>query len=55
MFVQGGRCENIEDGSKLEVYDSENAIWKKFDSISRFRQSIWTLDLNIYTYGGFSL
>jgi protein phosphatase len=53
MVVQGGRAETLEEGLQLEVYDTETSLWKKFDSISRFRHSSWIHGQSMYVYGGF--
>jgi protein phosphatase len=53
MVVQGGRAETLEEGLQLEVYDTDTSLWKKFDSISRFRHSSWIHGQSMYVYGGF--
>jgi len=37
----------------LEVYDTESSEWYKFNSIQRFRHSVWTVDNLVYVHGGF--
>lgn len=38
----------------MEIYETENSEWKKFNSIQRFRHTIWTQDIHtIYMHGGF--
>lgn len=38
----------------MEVYDTESSEWKKFNSLQRFRHTIWTQDYkHIFMHGGF--
>lgn len=38
----------------MEIYDTETSEWYKFNSVQRFRQSIWADHaFNIYVHGGF--
>ena len=38
----------------MEIYETENSEWKKFNSIQRFRHTIWATDYQtIFMHGGF--
>ena len=54
MFVLGGRTNTAGEQVSMEVYETENSEWKKFNSVQRFRHSIWSTDMQtIYMHGGF--
>lgn len=38
---------------QLEVYETESSEWRKFNSLQRFRHTIWAIDHNIFMHGGF--
>lgn len=37
----------------MEVYETESSEWKKFNSLQRFRHTIWQVDSTIFMHGGF--
>ena len=41
MIVLGGRTNTVGENVLMEVYETENSEWKKFNSIQRFRHTIW--------------
>lgn len=53
MIVLGGRTNTVGENVQLEVYETESSEWKKFNSLQRFRHSIWGIDNFIYMHGGF--
>jgi len=53
MLVLGGRTNNVGENVQLEVYETESSEWRKFDSLQRFRHSIWAVDSAIFMHGGF--
>ena len=54
MIVLGGRTNTVNENVLMEIYETENSEWKKFNSIQRFRHTIWSTDYNtIYMHGGF--
>jgi hypothetical protein len=53
MIVLGGRTNTVGENVQLEVYETESSEWKKFDSLQRFRHTVWSIDSNIFMHGGF--
>lgn len=54
MIVLGGRTNSVGENVLMEVYETENSEWKKFNSIQRFRHTIWVQDIHtIFMHGGF--
>jgi len=53
MLVIGGRTNNVGENVQLEVYETESSEWHKFNSLQRFRHSIWAVDSTIFMHGGF--
>ena len=54
MIVLGGRTNTVGESVLMEVYDTENSEWKKFNTIQRFRHTVWALDHQyIFMHGGF--
>lgn len=54
MIVLGGRTNSVGENVLMEIYETENSEWKKFNSIQRFRHTIWAHDYTtIYMHGGF--
>ena len=54
MVVLGGRTNTVGENVLMEIYETENSEWKKFNSIQRFRHSIWAVDYQtIFMHGGF--
>ena len=54
MIVLRGRTNTVGENVLMEIYETENSEWKKFNSIQRFRHTIWSTDYNtIYIHGGF--
>jgi len=53
MCVIGGRTNTVGENVQLEIYETESSEWKKFNSLQRFRHSIWTIEQNVYMHGGF--
>ena len=54
MIVLGGRTNTVGENVLMEVYETETSEWKKFNSIQRFRNTIWASDFQyIYMHGGF--
>lgn len=54
MIVLGGRTNQVNENVFMEIYETENSEWKKFNSIQRFRHTIWAMDYQtIYMHGGF--
>ena len=53
MIVLGGRTNTVGENVLMEIYETENSEWKKFNSIQRFRHTIWAVDQTIYMHGGF--
>lgn len=53
MIVLGGRTNTVGENVQLEVYETESSEWKKFDSLQRFRHTVWAIDSNIFMHGGF--
>lgn len=54
MIILGGRTNLANEHPVMEVYDSEKSIWKRFNSVMRFRHTIWSNDArSIYMHGGF--
>ena len=37
----------------MEVYETESSEWKKFNSLQRFRHTVWSIDSTIFMHGGF--
>lgn len=37
----------------MEIYETESSEWKKYNSLQRFRHSVWAMDSIIYMHGGF--
>lgn len=35
------------------MYETESSEWRKFNSLQRFRHSIWAIDSTIFMHGGF--
>jgi protein phosphatase len=53
MIVLGGRTNTVGENVFMEVYETENSEWKRFNSVQRFRHTIWAVDQTIYMHGGF--
>lgn len=54
MIVLGGRTNTVGENVIMEIYETENSEWKKFNTIQRFRHSIWATDhQTIFMHGGF--
>lgn len=53
MIVLGGRTNTVGENVQLEVYETESSEWRKFNSLQRFRHTIWQVDATIYMHGGF--
>ena len=53
MLVLGGRTNTVGENVQLEVYETESSEWKKFNSLQRFRHTVWAIDSNIFMHGGF--
>lgn len=53
MLVLGGRTNTVGENVQLEVYETESSEWRKFNSLQRFRHSIWAIDSTIFMHGGF--
>ena len=53
MMVLGGRTNTVGENVQLEVYETESSEWKKFNSLQRFRHTVWVIDSTIYMHGGF--
>jgi protein phosphatase len=54
MIVLGGRTNTVGENVLMEIYETENSEWKKFNSIQRFRHTIWATDYQtIFMHGGF--
>lgn len=53
MIVLGGRTNTVGENVQLEVYETESSEWKKFNSLQRFRHTVWSIDSNIFMHGGF--
>jgi len=53
MCVIGGRTNTVGENVQLEIYETETSEWKKFNSLQRFRHSIWAIDQFVYMHGGF--
>lgn len=37
----------------MEVYETESSEWKKFNSLQRFRHTVWVNDTCVFMHGGF--
>lgn len=54
MIVLGGRTNTVGENVLMEIYETETSEWKKFNSIQRFRHTIWASDFQyIFMHGGF--
>ena len=53
MMVLGGRTNTVGENVQLEVYETESSEWKKFNSLQRFRHTVWAIDTVIFMHGGF--
>jgi diadenosine tetraphosphatase ApaH/serine/threonine PP2A family protein phosphatase len=53
MLVVGGRTNTVGESVPLEVYDTENSEWVRFNSVLRFRHTCVALDSSLYVHGGF--
>ena len=53
MIVVGGRTNTVGESVPLEVYDTENSEWIRFNSVLRFRHTCIALDSALYVHGGF--
>lgn len=53
MFVMGGRSNQVGENLPLEVYDTENSDWSKFNPVHRFRHTLWYYEEFLYIHGGF--
>ena len=53
MIVLGGRTNTVGENVQLEVYETESSEWKKFNSLQRFRHTVWAIESTIFTHGGF--
>jgi hypothetical protein len=53
MMVLGGRTNTVGENVHLEVYETESSEWKKFNSLQRFRHTVWAIDTVIFMHGGF--
>jgi len=53
FIVIGGKTGNLGEILTIDIYDIETSEWSKFICISRFIHSSWSIDTNIFIYGGF--
>lgn len=53
MIVLGGRTNTVGENVQLEIYETESSEWKKFNSLQRFRHTVWSIDTVVYMHGGF--
>lgn len=53
MLVVGGRSNQVGETLPFELYDTESSDWYKFNSIQRFRHTIWYCEPFLYIHGGF--
>jgi len=53
MIVLGGRTNTVGENLQLEVYETESSEWKKFNSLQRFRHTVWAIDTKLFMHGGF--
>jgi len=53
MLVLGGRTNTVGENVHLEVYETESSEWRKFNSLQRFRHSVWAIDATVFMHGGF--
>jgi hypothetical protein len=53
MLVLGGRTNTVGENVQLEVYETESSEWRKFNSLQRFRHSVWAIDSTVFMHGGF--
>lgn len=53
LLIIGGRGSDVNKPLPTSVYDTESCDWKNLASINRFRHYCWTVDNNLYSYGGF--
>ncbi len=53
MLVLGGRTNTVGENVQLEVYETESSEWRKFNSLQRFRHSVWAIDATVFMHGGF--
>lgn len=53
MVVLGGRTNTVGENVQLEIYETESSEWKKFNSLQRFRHTVWTQESTIFMHGGF--
>ena len=53
MIVLGGRTNTVGENVHLEVYETESSEWKKFNSLQRFRHTVWAIESTIFMHGGF--
>lgn len=53
MIVLGGRTNTVGENVQLEIYETESSEWKKFQSLQRFRHTVWSIESVIYMHGGF--
>lgn len=53
MIVLGGRTNTVGENVQMEVYETESSEWKKFNSLQRFRHTVWAIDNFVYMHGGF--
>ena len=53
MLVLGGRTNTVGENVQLEVYETESSEWRKFNSLQRFRHTVWAIDSTIFMHGGF--
>ena len=53
MVVLGGRTNTVGENVQMEIYETESSEWHKFQSLQRFRTSVWTVNSTIFMHGGF--
>ena len=53
MIILGGRTNTVGENVQFEVYETESSEWRKFNSMQRFRQAVWSVDQTIFMHGGF--
>lgn len=53
MLAVGGKTNDPEEESWLEVYDTETSDWTKVVHSMKFRHSSWLSENTLWIYGGF--
>ena len=53
LIILGGRTNTVGETVQLEVYETESSEWHKFNTMQRFRHSLWQVDAQLYMHGGF--